>query len=206
MSNTITITLSFIYRNQNDRTNAVGLISSDIGKYAKQSDDSSYWELLDDSPVLWGALSSSTVDATDVTLSDIIVDDETKLSQTVVRIQNIPISPEVPADGYSLVYDGYTDAWQPKLMGPVIIASGTNVIVSGGNVFLGPYTRGVGQVVSCAMYVSDAVDANWDGSSSEVKYRLRREAAWPVNDFGAFIENNAVGSLTIEWVIWGLAP
>ena len=116
MSDTIVIKLSFIYANEADRVGAVGLIPDDIGKFAKQSDNLSYWELLNNFPVTWGALSSSTVNATDVALADVIVNGETRLSETVIGIQNIPISSEVPIDGYSLVYDGYFNQWQPKLL------------------------------------------------------------------------------------------
>ena len=116
MSDTITIILSFIYANETNRVNAVGLVAGDIGKFAKQFDNSTYWELLNNSPVTWGALSSSTVDATDVTISDVIVGDHTELSQTVVRIQNIPVSAAIPVDGYALVYDGVANQWKPQFV------------------------------------------------------------------------------------------
>jgi hypothetical protein len=219
MSNTITIALSFIYINQNDRTNAVGLISSDIGKYAKQSDDSSYWILLDDSPVLWGALSSSTVDATDVTLSDIIVDDETKLSQTVVRIQNIPISPEVPVDGYSLVYDGYAGAWQPKLIGSagtsvaVKIASGTEVINGLFNppndILLGPYTVPVGYAARLSVMVRDSgvAPSSWGDPSVIPTASFMwcfRGSGGSVNDTNILLTNNsAADGVPFDWALYG---
>lgn len=49
------------------RTGATGFIAADVGKWAKQLDDGSYWELTDDSPVTWaqrtgggGALGGTT--------------------------------------------------------------------------------------------------------------------------------------------------
>lgn len=41
------------YANAAARTGATGLLPADVGKWAKQLDDGSYWELTDDSPVTW---------------------------------------------------------------------------------------------------------------------------------------------------------
>lgn len=41
------------YADATARIAAVGFIASDVGKWAKQLDDGSYWELTDDSPITW---------------------------------------------------------------------------------------------------------------------------------------------------------
>lgn len=41
------------YANTAARTGATGLLPADVGKWAKQLDDGTYWELTDDSPVTW---------------------------------------------------------------------------------------------------------------------------------------------------------
>lgn len=41
------------FANTAARTGAVGILPADIGKIAKQTDDGTYWELIDDSPLTW---------------------------------------------------------------------------------------------------------------------------------------------------------
>lgn len=41
------------YANAGARTGATGFIPTDVGKWAKQTDNGTYWELIDDSPVTW---------------------------------------------------------------------------------------------------------------------------------------------------------
>lgn len=41
------------YANTAARTGATGLLPADVGKWAKQLDDGSIWELADDSPLTW---------------------------------------------------------------------------------------------------------------------------------------------------------
>lgn len=42
------------------RTAATGFIAADVGKWAKQLDDGTYWELTDDSPVTWAQRTFTT--------------------------------------------------------------------------------------------------------------------------------------------------
>jgi hypothetical protein len=41
------------YANAAARTAATGFLVADVGKWAKQTDDGSYWELTDESPITW---------------------------------------------------------------------------------------------------------------------------------------------------------
>lgn len=41
------------YADATARTGATGILASDVGKWAKQLSDGSYWELTDDSPLTW---------------------------------------------------------------------------------------------------------------------------------------------------------
>jgi len=44
---------SWVYANESAREGASGFTSYDVGKIAYQSDDGTYWRLIDDSPVTW---------------------------------------------------------------------------------------------------------------------------------------------------------
>lgn len=48
------------YANAAARTGATGILPSDVGKWAKQLDDGSHWELTDDSPLTWEQRTGST--------------------------------------------------------------------------------------------------------------------------------------------------
>lgn len=49
---------SFVYANETARTSATGLVSTDIGKVAYQSDDKSFWVLQNYSPVTWVSITA----------------------------------------------------------------------------------------------------------------------------------------------------
>lgn len=49
------------YVNAAARTGAAGILPADLGKWAKQLDDGSYWELTDDSPVTWAQRTGAAV-------------------------------------------------------------------------------------------------------------------------------------------------
>ncbi|MHA1288992.1 MAG: hypothetical protein ACTSPB_16495, partial [Candidatus Thorarchaeota archaeon] len=47
------IPYAFTYANQTARENATGLVATDVGKFARQTDDDTIWMLTDESPVTW---------------------------------------------------------------------------------------------------------------------------------------------------------
>lgn len=54
------------YADATARTGATGFIAADVGKWAKQLDDGSYWELTDDSPVTWAQRTGGEVGYLDI--------------------------------------------------------------------------------------------------------------------------------------------
>ena len=48
------------YADATARTAATGMVPADVGKWAKQLDNGTYWELTDDSPVTWAQRTDST--------------------------------------------------------------------------------------------------------------------------------------------------
>jgi hypothetical protein len=56
--------VAFTYADAAARTGATGLVSTDVGKIAKQSDDGSFWILTNHSPVSWVALTGASAGMT----------------------------------------------------------------------------------------------------------------------------------------------
>jgi hypothetical protein len=51
---------SFTYTNASARTSATGLLTTDIGKVARQTDNGTFWVLSNNSPLTWLQISFST--------------------------------------------------------------------------------------------------------------------------------------------------
>jgi hypothetical protein len=49
------------YADTTARLAATGFLASDVGKWAKQLDDGSYWELTDDSPITWAQRTGGSI-------------------------------------------------------------------------------------------------------------------------------------------------
>ena len=74
--------MAFTYADAAARTGATGLVSTDIGKVAKQSDDGSFWLLTNYSPVAWVALTGAS--------AGITADQHKALRQLIHFIDNGP--------------------------------------------------------------------------------------------------------------------
>lgn len=101
------------------RTGATGILPAEVGRWAKQLNDGSYWELIDDSPLTWeqrtGAGAGTDTEAVqdivgaliiDSSSIDAIYDDVGNIESLVVKDGAPPLSPAtVP------LTDGATITW-----------------------------------------------------------------------------------------------
>ena len=85
----IHVPYAFTYVNASARTGASGLLSTDIGKLALESDTNRYYILLNNSPVTWtqvGSLDQVTSDATTTGSSATL--QSTDINYGVIRLTN----------------------------------------------------------------------------------------------------------------------
>lgn len=69
----IHVPYTFTYNDATARTGATGLTTSDIGKFARQTDNNSIWMLSNNSPVTWVQISTSASGVPDGDKGDITV-------------------------------------------------------------------------------------------------------------------------------------